>query len=149
MKYKKIRELLGNEYHLSVEMIDFEHDKWVLFKKYDDSKVYFSKDNEPIMTSETHTYKQLYEFAKNHHKIDEHLVMNMVGIIFLLIAFILSAINIFLHSSTIRIIIWTTEIIIITENIISHNIWKKNWKVRMITLKENFKRNNEKLYKGK
>ena len=75
--------------------------------------------------------------------------MNMVGIIFLLIAFILSAINIFLHSSTIRIIIWTTEIIIITENIISHNIWKKNWKVRMITLKENFKRNNEKLYKGK
>ena len=71
----KIRRWLGDRYHLNTE-ITFEEDKtkvesWKLFRVYPG----WMKDNsDAIMTSETHTDKELFEFAKKYRKYDLSIV---------------------------------------------------------------------------
>ena len=65
-KLKKIIKLLGNDYHLSLKYDGSIN--WILFKKYIDSEIYFSKDNKPIMSSKENSLNELLNFAKKHHK---------------------------------------------------------------------------------
>ena len=100
----KIRRLLGKDYHLCVYYKYITPhdiaDKWKLYKNYDDIDVYFSNDNKPIMDSEHNTEKELLEFAKTHHKIDEHKAINLIRLILLYILFVLAIINISILDNT-------------------------------------------------
>lgn len=109
-KYRKIRKWLGYDYHLSVVVEPNKPDKWALYKYYN--------DNKPIMTSEKHTYKQLYNFAKKTHMINIPLLNCKTRLGIVAIALILATINLFIGNTILRVIIYTSNTIIITENII-------------------------------
>ena len=75
----KIRKWLGDRYHLNTE-ITFKEDKtkiekWKLFRVYPN---WMTDGSEPIMTSKTHTDKELIEFAKKHRKYDLSIIDNIV-----------------------------------------------------------------------
>lgn len=120
-KYRKIRKWLGYDYHLSVGIEPNKPDKWALYKYYNDSDVYFCSINKPIMTSEKHTYKQLYNFAKKTHMINIPLLNCNVRLGIVAITLILATINLFIGNTTLRVIIYTSNTIITTESII-HDI---------------------------
>ena len=109
-KYRKIRKWLGYDYHLSVVVKPNKPDKWALYKYYN--------DNKPIMTSEKHTYKQLYNFAKKTHMINIPLLNCNVRLGIVAIALILVTINLFIGNTILRVIIYTSNTIITTESII-------------------------------
>ena len=109
-KYRKIRKWLGYDYHLSVGVEPNKPDKWALYKYYN--------DNKPIMTSEKHTYKQLYNFAKKTHMINIPLLNCNVRLGIVAIALILTTINLFIGNTILRVIIYTSNTIITTESII-------------------------------
>ena len=109
-KYRKIRKWLGYDYHLSVVVEPNKADKWALYKYYN--------DNKPIMTSEKHTYKQLYNFAKKTHMINIPLLNCNVRLGIVAIALILTTINLFIGNTILRVIIYTSNTIITTESII-------------------------------
>ena len=140
-KEKEIRKLLGNRYHLYVGM---EEDKieWRLFKRYENGdNIYYSADNKAIMTSETHTEEELYQFAKSHRKIDLHKSNLKLRMIIFVIIFILCFINFFVKDNfIIDTIVFTADAILLIWMICEHIIYTKNWKVDMLELKENFKR---------
>ena len=141
-KESEIRKLLGDRFHLCVSYEDgFDNPKWILFRNYDDSKVYFSNDNGVIMSSETNTIDELYEYAKSHHQIDEHFSIGRLNIIMAWVCMILMIINIILFKNeTLRGLLIGIDLMIIIYSIVSHHIWNKNWKVRMLELRENFLR---------
>jgi hypothetical protein len=97
-KIRKIRRLLGNDYHLS-ETLDMEKgNSWVLYSTCNNNPIYyFSKYNKPIMTSEKNTLDELYTFAKKHHKLNDYLVSFVLSI-YAWFVFILSILNIFICS---------------------------------------------------
>lgn len=119
-KYRKIRKWLGYDYHLSVVVEPNKPDKWALYKyyNYNDRDVYFCSINKPIMTSEKHTYKQLYNFAKKTHMINIPLLNCKTRLGIVAIALILATINLFIGNTILRVIIYTGNIIITTESII-------------------------------
>lgn len=144
-KQGEIRKLLGDRYHLHVS---WEEDKieWTLYKKYENGdNIYYSADNKAIMTSETHTEKELYQFAKSHHKIDLHNSNRKLRLMIFVIVFILCFINFFVKDNfIIDTIIFTADTILLIWMTHEHLIWNKNWKVDMLELKENFKRLRDK-----
>ena len=109
-KYRKIRKWLGYDYHLSVGVEPNKPDKWALYKYYN--------DNKPIMTSEKHTYKQLYNFAKKTHMINIPLLNCKTRLGIVAITLILATINLFIGNTILRVIIYTSNTIITTESII-------------------------------
>lgn len=146
-KYNKIRKFLGKDYHLSITCNFDGPDKWVLYKNYNDPKIYFSEDNTPIMTSEKNTIEELLIFAKQHHKIDEHFAMSYFRTVVLFLVVVLATINCFINNSIVRTIIYTVDILLLIECLISSKIWNKNFEIekkemltnlfRDITTKEN------------
>ena len=147
----KIRKLLGNRFHLCVKLgSDMKSiEEWHLFKRYDDAKVYFSEDNEEIMSSKTHTIEILYDFAKKHHKIDEHQAICKLIIGMLWAAFAVVLLNmIFWDSDSVRAIVITIDFVCILINVVMHFIWNKNWKVDMYELDENYKQTMKELMEG-
>ena len=140
---EEIRKLLGNDYHLSVKYSVFESkiQEWKLYRNYNDTRVYFSPDNKLIMSNETNTIDDLYNFAKKHHKIDEHLYMSKFNIIIAWLCLLLVILNIvFFKNDIIRGFILGIDFMIIVSSLVSHNIWNKNWKVNMLELQENLEK---------
>ena len=70
------------------------------------------------MTSEKHTYKQLYNFAKETHMINIPLLNCNVRLGIVAISLILATINLFIGNTILRVIIYTGNTIITTESII-------------------------------
>ena len=139
----KIRKILGNKYHLSTEYggENCELTKWVLFKKYENGDpIYWSADNKPIMSSDTHTLDELYEYAKKHKKINFELFYSKLRTYFAFIICIIAIANIFINSTTLRTIVLTSGVIIILSSIIQFVIVNKNHKVNMLEIEENYKR---------
>lgn len=134
-KYRKIRKWLGHDYHLSVGVEPNKPDKWSLYKCYNDRDLYFCNKNTSIMTSERHTYKQLYNFAKKTHVVNIPLLNCKVRIGIATITLILATINLFMGNAILRAIIYTSNTITITESLI-HTIGlfknEKALKTRMI-----------------
>lgn len=128
-KYSKIRKLLGKDYHLSITCNFDGPDNWVLYKKYNDPKIYFSENNEPIMTSKKNTLEELLAFAKQHHKIDEHFAMSYFRIVVLSLILVLAIVNCFINNSIARTIIYTTNTLLLIETFISNKIWNKNFEI--------------------
>lgn len=117
-KYRKIRKWLGHDYHLSVGVEPNKPDKWSLYKCYNDRDLYFCNKNKPIMTSEKNTYKQLYNFAKKSHIVSIPLLNSYTRLGITTITLILATINLFMSNTILRVIIYTSNTIIITENLI-------------------------------
>ena len=139
-EFNKIRKLLGNEYHL-YESISINGIKWVLYKKYEDSKVYFSKDNEPIMSSDTHTLEQLKEFVKKHKRINYELVESIVFVIISIINLIIIFMNsIFIKNEFLRGITSGISYSVIVSCLIHIIILSKNNKVDELEHKELIRR---------
>ena len=148
----KIRKILGNKYHLSTEYggENCEITKWVLFKRYENADpIYWSADNKPIMSSDTHTLDDLYEYAKKHKKINFELFYTRLRVYFAFIIVIVAMANIFINSRTLRTIILTSDVIIIISSIIQFVVVNKNHKVDMLETEENYKRFKDNLKKDK
>lgn len=143
---KEIRKLLGNDYHLSIEMKDGEIMQWVLFKNYKDSAVYFSEDNKAIMRSGINTEEELYEFAKKHHRLDFQKVNSKVRLVLLLGFLVLSLVNaIFVHNTTISTFILSCDLILIIWSVADFHCYNHNWKIDMLELEESFERRKKEL----
>lgn len=139
-EFNKIRKLLGNEYHLS-ETISINDIKWVLYKRYKNSKVYFSKDNEPIMSSDTHTLEQLKEYAKTHHKVDFGMLIVKIYIIIAIINLISIVLNSFIiKSKFISGLNNGISLIIIITCLVDYYVLSKNYKVDHLENVEMFRK---------
>ncbi len=129
-RIEKIRKILGDEYHLSAFVGLEEVKYWVLYKKYRDSKIYYSEDNKPIMASDNNSLDELYDFAKKHHKIDEHIVLNLVDVVIALITLVLVVVNgFFIKSELLRGVFLGVDLLMWINVVVGHIIYKKNQKV--------------------
>lgn len=145
---KRLREiwrLLDNKkYHLCITYTEEKEIKFALYNYYEDSEIYYSELNKPIMTSETHTIEDLEEFAKKHYMYDLHKIHNIVNLIMLWIVCILSIINIFikfLPSGFIAL----CDLILIIDCIVNHIFWNINFNKEMVLMKERFEENIKKM----
>ncbi len=151
----KIRMLLGNDYHLCVE-VNWDADgckitTWKLFRKYNDSKMYFSTDNKAIMTSEENTEEQLLKFAKEHHKYDYIKVHNWLRVIVSYLVAMMLIANVFISNNYIRAIGLSIDAYLLIDCFISFIVMDHNEKVKMkqwgkdmeLLLKEIHKENNK------
>lgn len=151
-KYRKIRKWLGYDYHLSVVVEPNKPDKWALYKyyNYNDHDIAICSINKPIMTSEKHTYKQLYNFAKKTHMVSIPLLNCKTRLGIVAIALILATINLFIGNTILRVIIYTSNTIIITENIIHAIGISKNEKALKARItyerKKEMKNNDKNIY---
>lgn len=144
----EIRKLLGNNYHLSTHhgLVDGEWKctQWVLFRKYDDTNVYFSNDNEHIMCSEENTEEELYEYAKKHHEIDWYKTRMKVRGVALTILLILAIINMFLLNKFISNYVLISEFWVMLGMLLDSRIYNHNWKVKMRIHRETFEKHLQK-----
>lgn len=129
-RIEKIRKILGDEYHLAASIGLGEIKYWVLYKKYRDPKMYFSEDNKAIMASDNNSLDELYDFAKKHHKIDEHIVLNLVDVVIALIILELVVVNgVFIKSELLRGVFLGVDLLMWINVVVGHVIYKKNQKV--------------------
>lgn len=135
-KELKIRRLLGNNYHLCVELKEDGTCKWELYRRYSDKDLYFSKFNKAIMTSEDSTEKDLLKFAKKNREYDYSKIEGCVDFTISLITFILSIINLFLRNHTMAIIILSTGIHVLIKSFIRIHVYEKNFDNKMKRSKE-------------
>ena len=129
-RIEKIIKILGDEYHLSA-FIGLEEVKyWVLYKKYRDPKMYFSEDNKAIMASDNNSLDELYDFAKKHHKINEHIILNLVNVVIALITLVLVVVNaIFIKSELLRGVFLGVDLSMWINVVVGYVIYKKNQRV--------------------
>lgn len=132
----KIREMLDvKKYHLCTSNTG----EWSLYRYYDDFEKYMSEDNKAIMTSETHTEKDLLKFAKEHRVIDFERYNSMFRIVLCYINLFICIIGIALDSNFLRGANWTLNILIIIWAVIDLIIGRHNFKIRMEELNEKIK----------
>lgn len=133
----KIRKWLGDRYHLNPE-ITFKEDKtkiekWKLFRVYPN---WMTDGSEPIMTSETHTDKDLMKFAKKHRKYDLSMVDNKTFIVIAHFNFILVILSFLLGSKCLLGFTYGINFVIIVTCIIKDIFINKNSKVIKLEFKE-------------
>lgn len=132
----KIRKLLDyKKYHLCTG----SHGEWKLFAMKD-TPFYLSEKNEPILSSKENTEEELLKFAKKHHCYNLGNAFGIFRIAIILLALILSIINLKFSSATIRTIIYTADFIFLTESIFSYIITEHNFKIEMKELNEKMKK---------
>lgn len=139
-KYSKIRNMLGNDYHLCIELNEKGNVEWSLYRNYIDSRVYFSKDNKAILTSETNTYEELYEYARKHRKYNLTKILGITIMSASCVLLILSIVNIFINNSCLRGFLFGANSILIIVSIVNLNVFNKNSNVEFLELKENMGR---------
>lgn len=145
----KIRRWLDNRYHLNTEKTfkedKFEIESWKLFQVHPN---WMTDGSKPIMTSETHTDKELMKFAKKNKIYNLNISQSFVLVIIAWINVLISIINsIFLSSTFIRGFMYGINFVIFISSIInsillSHNrkINDKEFKEKMKFLEENYKK---------
>ena len=131
-KEAKIRSMLGKNFHLGI----INEKEWNLFRKYKDWDIYISKENEAIMTSKTHTEKELYKFAKKNRKYDIESVNNSINIIVAWLCCLVLIINAFIKIEWLRYFIWGVDFYIIFSCIYRIILLEHNHKVFMNQIKE-------------
>lgn len=119
----ELNRKLGGEYFIAVGK-----NSWKLFR--------CGFNNRLIMDSSNYTIEELYEFVKEHRKYDIGRVFLFTNMIFAFVAVILCIVNIFVHSTIIRAIIWTIDFIAVVNVIISEHYKSKNYKVIAKNLKD-------------
>lgn len=133
----KIRKLLGNDYCLKTSIIFPIQKKirgrWAL---YSDKDICLER---PIMTSETNTEKELLKFAKKHHEYDITLFHSKLRVAVAIVMMIAAWANIFINSSTIRIVTLSVDAYLIFECLLSGLVDNHNFKAKCLKFREEFK----------
>ena len=145
MKHEwKIRNMLDiKKYHLHTN----SDGEWSLFRFYDDFNEYMSPDNKPIMTSKTHTEKELLKFAKKHRIIDFQRTNFVIRLTVCYINLFICLLSIALNNDFLRGFNWCLNILIIAWALIDLYISEHNFKATMKELEERHKKIKEKLKK--
>lgn len=133
----KIRRWLGDRYLLNTE-ITFKKDKtkiekWKLFRVYPG---WMEDNSKAIMTSETHTDKELMKFAKKHRKYDLSMLDNITFIIIAWLNLVLVIFNIFIKNKYLAGFYWGINFLIIITSIVKLIFIEKNSKVTNLEFKE-------------
>lgn len=140
----KIERMLGENYHLCEEC-KWNEDKleetWKLFAKYSG---WIDDGSKPIMTSETHTYEDLYNFAKEHNVWNCDLVIGKVSMVIMTIILIIAVLNCFWNNAELRGFILGVNIFGIAISISRLVISNHNWKISKLKFKERMKRYEKK-----
>ena len=134
-KEAKIREMLGDDYHL---FNNNSKGEWKLFRQYKDFDLYFCEENKPIMTSETHTEEELYKFAKKNRKYDIENANNSINIIVAWLCCIVLIINFFIKIEWLRYFIWGVDFYLIINCIYRLILLEHNNKVFKNQINEEF-----------
>ena len=119
----ELNRKLGGEYFIAVD-----ENSWRLIR--------CGFNNRLIMDSSKYTNEALYEFVEEHRKYDIGRVFLFTNMIFAFVALILCIVNIFVHSTIIRAIIWTIDFIAVVYVIVSEHYKSKNYKVMAKNLKD-------------
>lgn len=138
----KIRRILGDKYHLYQEF-DGINEKWKLFRKHDG---WLTDNSEPIMTSDTHTEKELLKFTKKHREygVTEFYFM-MLPMPFIALA--LCFINLEFQNEYLRGIIAGMNIYTIFVAGVDMFVTNRNYKVFKLQQKEDILKIKERLEK--
>ena len=131
-KEKKIRKLLGNQFHLCVD----NYGNWKLFRKYDNSKLYFSAENIDIMNSNNNSEKELLRFAKKNRRYDADKVIFNTTLTIVWLNVILASVNIFINSEVIRGFILGIDFLALWQSLIKMVVSNHNLKSKTKALKE-------------
>nr|DAE91239.1 MAG TPA: hypothetical protein [Caudoviricetes sp.] len=131
-KEKKIRKLLGNQFHLCVD----NYGNWKLFRKYDNSKLYFSAENIDIMNSNNNSEKELLRFAKKNRRYDADKVIFNTTLTIVWLNVILASVNIFINSEVIRGFILGIDFLVLWQSLIKMVVSNHNLKCKTKALKE-------------
>lgn len=131
-KEKKIRKLLGNQFHLCVD----NYGNWKLFRKYDNSKLYFSAENIDIMNSNNNSEKELLMFAKKNRRYDADKVIFNTTLTIVWLNVILASVNIFINSEVIRGFILGIDFLALWQSLIKMVVSNHNLKCKTKALKE-------------
>lgn len=131
-KEKKIRKLLGNQFHLCVD----NYGNWKLFRKYDNSKLYFSAENIDIMNSNNNSEKELLRFAKKNRRYDADKVIFNTTLTIVWLNVILASVNIFINSEVIRGFILGIDFLTLWQSLIKMVVSNHNLKCKTKALKE-------------
>ena len=129
---KKIRKLLGNQFHLCVD----NYGNWKLFRKYDNSKLYFSAENIDIMNSNNNSEKELLRFAKKNRRYDADKVIFNTTLTIVWLNVILASVNIFINSEVIRGFILGIDFLALWQSLIKMVVSNHNLKCKTKALKE-------------
>jgi hypothetical protein len=133
----KIRKLLGNDYCLETRAVfpiqKERRGRWAL---YSDKDIYLER---PIMTSETNTEKELLKFAKKHHEYDITLFHSKLRVAVAIVMMIATWANIFINSSTIRIVTLSVDAYLIFECLLSGLVDNHNFKAKCLKFIEEVK----------
>lgn len=128
----KIRKLLGNQFHLCVD----NYGNWKLFRKYDNSKLYFSAENIDIMNSNNNSEKELLRFAKKNRRYDADKVIFNTTLTIVWLNVILASVNIFINSEVIRGFILGIDFLALWQSLIKMVVSNHNLKCKTKALKE-------------
>lgn len=128
----KIRNLLGNQFHLCVD----NYGNWKLFRKYDNSKLYFSTENIDIMNSNNNSEKELLRFAKKNRRYDADKVIFNTTLTIVWLNVILASVNIFINSEVIRGFILGIDFLALWQSLIKMVVSNHNLKCKTKALKE-------------
>lgn len=128
----KIRKLLGNQFHLCVD----NYGNWKLFRKYDNSKLYFSTGNIDIMNSNNNSEKELLRFAKKNRRYDADKVIFNTTLTIVWLNVILASVNIFINSEVIRGFILGIDFLALWQSLIKMVVSNHNLKCKTKALKE-------------
>ena len=131
-KEKKIRKLLGHQFHLCVD----NYGNWKLFRKYDNSKLYFSAENIDIMNSNNNSEKELLRFAKKNRRYDADKVIFNTTLTIVWLNVILASVNIFINSEVIRGFILGIDFLALWQSLIKMVVSNHNLKCKTKALKE-------------
>lgn len=131
-KEKKIRKLLGNQFHLCVD----NYGNWKLFRKYDNSKLYFSAENIDIMNSNNNSEKELLRFAKKNRRYDADKVIFNTTLTIVWLNVILASVNIFINSEVVRGFILGINFLALWQSLIKMVVSNHNLKCKTKALKE-------------
>lgn len=132
----ELNRKLGGEY-----FIVLDKNSWRLFR--------CGFNNRLIMDSSKYTNETLYEFVREHRKYDIGRVISFTNMTFALVAVILCIVNMFIHSTIIRTIIWTIDFIVLVHIIVSEHYKSKNYKVIEKNLKDDTEYVLEEIKKAK
>jgi len=131
---KKIREYLGDRYHLIIFMgIGEGNYTWKLYRKYNG---WLYDNSEPIMTGDKSTEDELLKFAKKHRSYDERIILSKSMVVIACINLIVSIANCFLKIDGLRHFINGINFAIILLSFIKMRISSKRLKVIELECKE-------------
>ena len=134
---RKIREYLGDRYHLNVQYTENGEIKWKLFKKYNG---WLYDNSEAIMTGDKSTEDDLIKFAKKHRDYNESLILSKSMIIIATINLFIAVANCFFKNVFLRGFVNGANFIVILISFIKIRISSKRLKVSELECKEALER---------